>query len=124
MITARVSRPSRVPFSTSRHARRRSDHGDDHEDQAILRIGLAEQIDRAGHRALDELDLAPEHERDELADDDAEAPGGEDRVERAGVERPHHEPLDDIAAHDSRSRTRTPSDHQGFQPSLVTSSAE
>ena len=57
------------------------------------------------------LDLAAKAERDELADDDAESPGGEDRIKRAIVEWPDHQPFDQQADHrsgDEGERKRKP----------------
>ena len=53
-----------------------------------------------------ELHFAPERQRDQLADDDAEPPGRQDGVERAAVERAHDEPLVDAAEDQPRRRTR------------------
>jgi hypothetical protein len=67
--------------------------------QAIERGLCAQHLHRAGQRALDELHAAPEDQRDDLPDDDAQPPGGQDGVQRARVQRLDDGALDHGAEH-------------------------
>ena len=74
---------------------RQSDCGD---DQPIGGIVYVAERKGALERARGELHFAPESQRDQLPDDDAEPPGREDRVERAIIERANDEALDQQTA--------------------------
>ena len=67
----------------------------------------------------DELHLAPEGDGDHLADDDAQAPGRQDRVQRAGVERPHDGALDHQAQQEADQLRRREWPARGSRPSCV-----
>ena len=85
-----------------RAAQQAREHRPEHErradqQQAVDGIMRAEQFRRARDGRRDELHAAPEGEGDELPDNDAEAPGGQDRIQLPLIE----------AAHDARLDQRT-----------------
>ena len=72
------------------------ERGEQHE-QAVDRIVDGQHPDRAGYQVWNELHVTAEHQRDELADDDAEPPGCKDSVERAPIEGADDEQFSDAA---------------------------
>ena len=67
------------------------------QQQTVCRVLAARPGEGAVDRARHQLHLAPEHQGNDLADDDRQAPGREDGVERPRIERPHDNALDEHA---------------------------
>jgi hypothetical protein len=64
------------------------------QQQTIDRIFGAEELDRSGQRNVHAVIAEPENRFGDLAQQQAQAPGRHQRVERAAVERTDHDPLD------------------------------
>src|SRR5215472_4880246 len=80
---------------------------DGYQHQSIDRVFGAEKVHRAGKRDGNAAKAEAEYALRDLAQQQAKAPGGHQRVERPAVERPDHDPLDrpaDDAANRERQR--------------------
>ena len=102
----------RVPVRLLRvpeHEAAEDDDADADQHQAIARIGRAEDVDGAADRLVQALVAEAEDRLGALAQQQAQAPGHDQRVERPLVERPHQPALDRVAEHaadDERERHR------------------
>ena len=95
------------PYQSDERRDDRERNGD--QQQTIDRIFGAEQLDRAGQRNVHALIAEPENRFGDLAQQQAQAPGRHQRVERPAVERTDHDPLDrktEDRAHRQRQRQR------------------